>query len=453
MSAILSYRAHARAVAALGLPLIGGHVAQYAIGLGDTIMLGWYGVAELAAISLASSLFFTIFLLGCGFAWAVMPMVAASAAADDETAVRRTTRMGLWLSTIYAMLALPAMIWSESILVALGQTAAVARLGADYLQLAGFGLLPALLVMVLKSYLAALERSQVVFWITVFAAGVNAVANYALIFGHWGMPELGIRGAAIGSIFTHCLSLAAAVGYAVLVLPEHSLFQRLWRPDWDMFGKVLRLGVPIGLTVLSEVTMFSGSAVMMGWLGTETLAAHGVVITVSGATFMVHMGLSNAGTIRAGQSYGRSDRGNLARGAVVVLVMSMAMALATTAVFLLAPEMLMSLFLDRDADTRAAILAIGVGLFAVAGLFQLADGAQAIATGLLRGVQDTGVPMLIAAMAYWGIGIPASYILGFPFGFGGVGVWAGLVLGLAAAGVLLMWRFWTFGMSRIPAHA
>ena len=179
--------------------------------------------------------------------------------------------------------------------------------------------------------------------------------------------------------------------------------------------------------------MFSGSAVMMGWLGTETLAAHGVVITVSGATFMVHMGLSNAGTIRAGQSYGRSDRGNLARGAVVVLVMSMAMALATTAVFLLAPEMLMSLFLDRDADTRAAILAI--------------------ATGLLRGVQDTGVPMLIAAMAYWGIGIPASYILGFPFGFGGVGVWAGLVLGLAAAGVLLMWRFWTFGMSRIPAHA
>ena len=113
----------------------------------------------------------------------------------------------------------------------------------------------------------------------------------------------------------------------------------------------------------------------------------------------------------------------------------------------------MSLFLDRDADSRAAILAIGVGLFAVGGLFQLADGAQAIATGLLRGVQDTGVPMLIAAMAYWGIGIPASYILGFPFGFGGVGVWAGLVLGLAAAAVLLMWRFWTFGMSRIPAHA
>ena len=453
MSAILSYRAHARAVAALGLPLIGGHVAQYAIGLGDTIMLGWYGVAELAAISLASSLFFTTFLLGCGFAWAVMPMVAASAAAGDETAVRRTTRMGLWLSTLYAALALPAMLWSEHILLALGQTADVAELGADYLQLAGFGLLPALLVMVLKSYLAALERSQVVFWITVIAAVTNALANYALIFGHWGMPELGIRGAAIGSIVTHCLSLLAAAGYAVIALPEHSLFQRLWRPDWEMFFKVLKLGVPIGLTVLSEVTMFSGSAVMMGWLGTEALAAHGVVITVSGATFMVHMGLSNAGTIRAGQSYGRGDRPNLARGAVVVIAMSVAMALATTLVFLTMPRTLMSFFLDRDAESLAAILAIGVGLFAVGGLFQLADGAQAIATGLLRGVQDTGVPMLIAAMAYWGIGIPASYLLGFPFGFGGVGVWSGLVLGLAAAAVLLMWRFWTFGMASIRQSA
>ncbi len=422
-------------------------MAQYAIGLGDTIMMGWYGVSELAAVSLAGSLFFTVFLFGCGFAWAVMPMVAAAEGAGDETAVRRSTRMGLWLSVIYAVLALPAMLYAKPILKALGQTEEVAALGAEYLAVAGFGMLPALLVMVLKSYLAALERSRVVFWITVLAAICNVFANYALIFGHWGMPELGIRGAAYGSVVTQCVSLLAAGIYAALALPEHSLFRRIWRADWEMFGRVLRLGLPIGLTVLSEVTMFSASAVMMGWLGTETLAAHGIVITVSGGTFMVHMGLSNAGTIRAGQSFGRGDRANLKRGARVVIALSVVVALVTTAIFLTMPETILNQFMEPDAAGRAQILAIGVGLFAVAGLFQLADGAQAIATGLLRGVQDTAMPMLIAALAYWGVGIPASYLLGFPFGLGGVGIWSGLVLGLAAAAVLLMWRFWTFGVA------
>jgi MATE family multidrug resistance protein len=449
MSVAMTYPGHVRAILVLGLPLIGGHVAQFAISLTDTVMLGWYGVDELAAVTLASSYFFVFFILGAGFALAVMPMVAAVAARDDDTSVRRITRMGLWLSLAYCVLAMPAMIWSETILATLGQPPDVSELAARYLRVAGWGLFPALLVMVLKSYLAALERTQIVLWITLLAAGCNALANYALIFGNWGAPEMGIMGAAVASILTQLVSLVAVVIYALRVLPEHRLFQRFWRPDWDMLGQVFKLGVPIGLTTVSEVSLFSASAVMMGWLGTVTLAAHGIVVSIAALTFMVHLGLSNVATIRAGNAFGRQDRAHMARGALVVTGLSLVFALCTIAAFLLIPEPLISLFLETDNPERPAILAIGAGLLAIAALFQLVDGAQAIALGLLRGLQDTRVPMLMAVLSYWFVGIPTSYVLGFRLDMGAIGVWMGLVTGLACAGVFLMARFWGRAITRV----
>lgn len=448
---LMTYGGHARAVALLGLPLVGGHLAQFAIGLTDSMMVGWYGVEALAAVTLASSYFFVLFLTGAGFGWAVMPMVAAANAAGDETSARRATRMGLWLSVLFSAAAMPLLWWSEQILLALGQGEAVAAEAARYLRIAGWGLFPALLVMVLKSYLAALERTQVVLWITVLAALANALANYGLIFGHWGLPELGIRGAALASILTHGVSLGAVVIYVLRALPEQELFRRLWRPDREMFARVFRLGVPIGITSLTEVSLFAGSSVMMGWLGTAPLAAHGIALQLTSATFMVHLGLSNAATIRAGNAYGRRDRAHMARGAAVVTAMSLVMSALAIVLLLTLPDPLISLFLDPGDPERPQILLIGAGLLAAAALFQLVDGAQVIALGLLRGVQDTGVPMLIAALAYWGVGIPASYALGFPLGLGGVGIWLGLACGLAVAGVLLMWRFWRQGLARAEA--
>ncbi|MFD3191792.1 MATE family efflux transporter [Sedimentitalea sp. HM32M-2] len=449
----MSYSAHLRAILILGLPLIGGHLAQFAITLTDTVMLGWYGVAELAAVTLAGSYFFVLFILGAGFALAVMPMVAAADGSGDETSVRRITRMGLWLSLAYALAAMPLMIWAGPILQMLGQTEEVSALGARYLQLAGWGLFPALVVMVLKSYLAALERTQIVLWITIAAALSNALANYVLIFGNWGAPQLGITGAAIASILTQLISLAAVVTYSVLALPQHSMFQRLWRPDWEMMGRVFRLGVPIGLTTVSEVSLFSASALMMGWLGTLPLAAHGIVVSVASCTFMVHLGLSNVATIRAGNAYGRQDRGHMVRGAKAVTALSLGFALLSILLFLALPEPILSLFMEADNPQRQDILGIGVGLLAIAALFQLVDGAQAIALGLLRGVQDTKVPMMVAALSYWGVGIPSSYILGFVLEMRGAGVWLGLVFGLACAGLFLMARFWRQAIGRIGQAA
>ncbi len=448
----MSAAGHVRAVSALGFPLVGGHVAQFAIGMTDSVMLGWYGASALAAVTLAGSYFFVLFLLGAGFAIAVMPIVAAAVGGGEERQIRRATRMGLWLSLLYGVAAMPVLLFSETILLALGQVPEVAGPASTYLQLAGWGLFPALLVMVLKSYLAALERTQIVLWITILAAVVNGLVNYALIFGNWGAPEMGITGAAIASIITQAVSLLAVVAYALWVLPEHEILKNFHRPDWEMFAKVFKLGMPIGLTNLSEVSLFAASAMMMGWLGTIPLAAHGVAMTLGGLTFMVHLGLSNAATIRAGNAYGRGDRPHMALGARVVIVMSLGMALIGIAAFLLLPEQLISLFLDPEEPNKPEILAVGVALLAMAALFQLADGMQVIALGLLRGVQDTNWPMIIAALSYWAVGVPASYLFGFGFGWGGVGIWSGLVLGLCSAGLFLMLRFWRHSIKRTGAQ-
>ncbi|MBK5935140.1 MATE family multidrug resistance protein [Rhodovulum imhoffii] len=433
---------HLRAILVLGLPLIGSHLAQFAITATDALMLGRYDVEALAAEVLGGALFFIFFIMGSGFAWAVMPMVATAAAGGEEAQVRRVTRMGVWISAGFAIVTLPVFLLAESLLLMGGQEPHIAALAQDYLGILGFGMLPALVVMVLKSYFAALERTRIVLWVTLGAVALNVLGNYALIFGRLGFPEMGIRGAAISSIAVHLVSMAGLVVYARVATPEHALFQRLWRPDWEAFFRVFRLGWPIGLTNLAEVGLFAASSVMMGWLGAVPLAAHGIALQISSATFMVHVGLSNVATIRAGRALGRGSEQDLRRGAQVVTAVSMAMALAAVVLFLTLPGSLIGLFLDADEPQRAALIAAGTGMLAAAALFQFADAAQVIALGLLRGVQDTRVPLAIAAISYWLVGAPSSYALGFGLGWGGVGVWLGLACGLALAGVFMMSRFW-----------
>jgi MATE family multidrug resistance protein len=450
MTASSGYAAHLRATLALGLPLIGSHVAQFSISLTDAMMLGWYDVAALAGEVLGGSLFFVLFIMGSGFAWAVMPMVATAAGSGEEAQVRRVTRMGLWMSVGFGLMSLPLFLVSERLFLQAGQAPEVAALAQRYLTIAGFGIVPALVVMVLKGYLAALERARIVLWVTLAAVAVNALGNYALIFGHWGLPELGIRGAALSSIMVNLVSMAALVAYAIRATPEHALFQRLWRPDWEAFGRVFRLGWPIGLTSLAEVGLFAASSVMMGWLGTLALAAHGIALQIASVVFMVHLGLSNAATIRAGRALGLDDRIGLRRGAGAALILSAIAVALTIVLFLAVPGPLIALFLDPDSTDRDAVIALGTGFLAAAALFQLADAAQVMALGLLRGVQDTRAPMVMAGISYWLVGMPIGYFLGFGLDWGGIGVWLGLASGLALAALLMMSRFWRRHMRAAP---
>lgn len=223
---------------------------------------------------------------------------------------------------------------------------------------------------------------------------------------------------------------------------RYDLFARIWRADWPVLGQVFRLGWPIGLTSLAEVGLFAASSLMMGWIGAQALASHGVAIQIASMTFMVHVGLSSAATVRAGKAYGTGDWEMVRLGAIAALILSGVAVALTVILFLGVPEFLVGLFLSPDEPERGAIIAIGAGLLAVAALFQLADAAQVMALGLLRGLQDTRVPMIQAFLSYWALGLPASYVLGFPMGLGGQGIWLGLVVGLAVAAVLMSVRFW-----------
>jgi len=446
MATVKTYRAHARATLLLGLPLIGSHLAQFAIHMTDTLMLGWYDVQSLAAVTLAGSFWFLLFIVGSGFGFAVAPMVATAEASGEGTQVRRVTRMGMWISLIYGVLVLPPLWWSAPLLIAMGQEPEISYIAQDYLRIICWGTLPALMVMVLKNYLAALERAGIVLWITLGAVLLNALVNYALIFGNFGAPELGVRGAAIASILLHSLSFLVMAIFIARKLPEHALFQRFWRADPEAFGAVYRMGWPIGLTNLAESGLFTASAVMVGWVGTLELAAHGIALQLTALTFMIQVGFSNAATVRAGQAYGRKDADNLRRGARVIMAMSALVSVFVIIAFLTVPGPMVGAFLSPDDPDRGAIIAIGISLMAVAALFQFADSAQVVALGLLRGVHDTKVPMFIAAVAYWPLGLSASYVFGFTYGMGAVGVWLGLVVGLAVAGGLMMYRFWTSGV-------
>ncbi len=442
MPAELTTKQHARAVLTLGLPLVGSHLAQFAVHITDTIMLGWYSVAALAGVVLGGSFFFIFFIVGAGYAFAVMPVVASAAASGQEAQVRRVTRMSMWLSGLFAAFSMPVFINAEALLNLIGQNPEVSQVAGSYLKIIGWSLFPALLIMVLKSYFSALERTSVVLWVTVAAAILNGLMNYAFIFGNWGAPELGVTGAAITSVTLQMLSFIFLAGYAIVKTPEHALFQRWWRPDWEAFRRIFSLGWPIGLTSLAESGLFTATSVMMGWLGTIQLAAHGIALQLIGLVFMVHVGLSNAATIRAGQAYGRQDGVGLRRGAVVAIAISLGLALLAVVLFLSLPEALLSLFLDPADPARPAVLLAGVGLLSVAALFQVADAGQVMALGLLRGVQDTKIPMIYAGFSYWLLGIPLSYFMGFKWGYGGVGIWMGLVIGLGLAWVTMSVRFW-----------
>lgn len=438
-----SWGAHVRATLALGLPLVGSQIAQIAITTTDVVMLGWYGTTELAASVLASQIFFIVFILGAGFPFAATPLASQAEGRQDKTQVRRVVRMGLWLILIYSSLAMPVLWQTEAILLLFGQKPELASLAADYMRIAQWGVYPALGAMGLRAFFSARSRAQVILWATLGGTFSNAILNYMLIFGNWGVPEMGIRGAAIASVASS-LAIFAGMAFWVLVRPEnraYHLFQRFWKPDWPGFLEVFRLGWPIGLTLIAEVGLFAAASMMMGWLGTIPLAAHGIAIQLAALSFMVPLGLSNAATVRVGQAHGRGDHEGLRRAALTALIIATLVAVMAAAVFWIAPELLVGFFLDDDNPDGPAILKVAVPLLAVAAAFQLVDALQVMGAGLLRGVNDTRVPMIIAVISYWPVGLSAAYGLGFGLGWGGPGVWMGLAIGLGVAAVALNIRF------------
>ena len=432
-----------KALLALGWPLIVSQLAQNALHTTDVILMGWLGPADLAAGAVASSVIICLQLLGVGLVGAVAPMVAQALGARERRNVRRIVRQGLWVAILLAAVITP-IVWNiKPLLIFLGQDPALAARAEPYAHTVVWLLAPAFGIVVLRSFLSAHGATRAVLLISVAGVFVNGLVAYTLMFGHFGFPKMGLAGAGVATSTVNVVMFGMMLAYVRLHrnFRRYHILHKFFEPDWQHFRDIFRIGTPIGLMLVAEVALFTSAALMQGWIGADSVAAHAVALQWGSLAFMVPLGLSQATTVRVGLAYGeRSARGVTLAGWVSLGVTLVFMA-CTCVVFLLFSRDLVGLFLDPTKPENAEALALGASFLMVAGVFQLADGAQVSAGSALRGLSDTTIPLILALIGYWGVGFPIAYVFAFVVGLKGVGIWFGLAAGLAFAAVALNIRF------------
>lgn len=439
------WRAELRATMALSWPLIGTQLAQIATLTTDVLLMGWLGTAALAAGALGSNVYFVLWVFGVGLVMATSPMMAQALGAKRHALreVRRTLRQGLWVCVAIGLPAMTVAWHTEPLLHLLGQDPANAAAAQDYTRWLLLGLIPSLWFMALRQFVAALERPRAALVVQVLTLAINATLAYGLMFGRLGLPELGLVGAGIATSIANTASLVLLLG---IILADrrfrrYHVLGRLWRPDWRRFREILRLGLPIAATLLFEVMAFSGAVYIMGLIGTPELAAHQIAIQCAATTFMVPLAIGQAATVRVGLHAGAGDAEGVRIAGWTAFAVGVGFMAAMAVVIAVWREPVVGLFLDTDHADNWRTAELAGAFLAVAALFQLFDGAQAVGMGILRGLKDTRVPMVIAATGYWVIGLPLGAAAAWGLGWGGVGVWAGLALGLAVVAAAVVARF------------
>jgi MATE family multidrug resistance protein len=426
-------------------PIVLTNVGGILIQTTDVLMIGWLGPSELAASALATSVRFFLFLFMVGLITAIAPMIAHVRGRQPHAVreVRRTVRQGFWVTLIGGLPAC-ALLWRiDLVLGAVRQSPDLIALALPYAQAAMFGFLPALGFVVLRNFIAALERPRSAMIISVIGILFNALADYALIFGAFGLPALGLVGAGIATSLTEIFLFLCllAVVFRNRRFRRYHLLGRFWRPDRERFAEIWRLGLPIAVAIVMEIGLFAGAGFLMGWIGTSELAAHQIALQCAAVTFMVPLGFGQAATVRVGLAAGRQDHAGVYRSALTALALGITFMAAMAVIMLTFPDVIIGLFLDEDTLENQDVLALGVTFLTFAAFFQVFDAGQVIAMGILRGLKDTRWPMILAAIAYWLVGLSASAGLAFVAGLGGIGIWSGLILGLVAAASLLIARF------------
>jgi MATE family multidrug resistance protein len=440
-----TWRAELRATLGLAWPLILSNLTMALIQATDVVLMGWLGARQLAASALGLNLTFAFSLVCLGLVTASSPMMATALGAKLRSVkdVRRTYRQSFWL---IGTVTLPvwAILWnSEPIIRALGQEPALARDAQTFLHGYMWSMLPFLLFQAMRNFVAALERPGWVLAISVTGIFLNALLSWALIFGHFGLPALGIFGGGLGSSIVWLL-LATMLGIVIVTdrqFRRFHLFGRFWRPDWPRYRKLWRLGLPIGLAMGFEGGVFSAAAYLMGLISAESVAAHAVALQIAALSFMVPWGLSQAATVRVGRALGRRDRAGITRAGWTAWILGVTFMGLMAIVMWAIPRELITVFLD-DTPANARVIRLAVSFLVIAAIFQIADGAQVVGAGMLRGLHDTRVPMIFTFVGYWGIGIGIGAWLAFSRDWQGQGIWTGLAVGLGIVAALMMWR-WT----------
>ncbi len=439
-----AWRDELGALLALGVPMALTQLVQFSVHTIDVLMIGRLGAEALAASALGLVVFQVAFLAGMGPAIAVTPLVAQALGADarNHADVRVSVRMGLWATVLVLPPALALFLATESLALALGQPPALAARAAPYVLALAPGLPFMLGVLVLRNFLAAIERTRVPLAVLAATTVLNGGLNYLLIYGHWGLPRLELVGAGIASALAHATGFVALVVYIARDrrAAAFDLFAQWWRPHRARLGEVLRLGWPIGVSIAFELLLFNVAVLLMGRIGVDEVAAYQVALNVAAIAFMLPLGLSMAGSVRVGLAAGAGDRARVRRAAAVTLAVCAAAILLVALPVLGAPRRVAGLYLAAGEPANAAVLALAASFLPIAAAFALFDAVQVGAMQCLRGLKDVRVPMLIAGFSYWIVGFPVAATLGLGSDLGAVGVWWGLLAGLASAALLLSVR-------------
>jgi MATE family multidrug resistance protein len=425
----------------LSAPMALTQLGQIAMMTTDLAFIGRLGDQAVAAAALGHTVFFISFTFGLGLMAAVAPLAAQAIGARDPRQVRRAVRTGLWAALLVSIPTMILPLRGEQVLLALGQVPEAASLGQEYLFGLVWGIAPALWFIAVRGFMGAVNRPEPVLWITLAAIPDNALLVYLLLYGNWGFPRLGLFGAGLATTIVNIGTFIAGLWFVMWRRPfrKYHILARLWRIDWPLLRQLVVIGAPISLSLLMEYGLFSSAALLMGLIGTAALAAHQVALQVTAILFMIPLGIGMAATVRVGHAVGRRDADAVRRAGWVALWLGIGLAALLTLAVMLWRFTIATLFFGT-ATTHGAI-ELTAALLLVGATYFITDAIQTIVAGALRGLNDTRVPLLLAAVSYWLIGFTLACVLGFRTGLGAVGVWIGLSCGTAVYAAALILRF------------
>ena len=417
----------------LAAPMALTQLGQIAMTTTDLAFIGYTGDEAVAAAGLAGTIYFVGFTLGMGLMAAVAPLAAQAYGAGDALLVRRALRTGLWAAFFIALPIMAFPLRGERILLALGQAGSTSHLAQQYLFGLAWGVIPALWFMAIRSFMGAVNRPQPILWITLAAIPANGLLAYLLIFGELGFPRLGLFGAGLATTIVNFGTFLIGLWFVTQRKPfsDYRVLTRFWRIDWALMRQIVVIGAPISIAFLLEYGLFSSAGLLMGLISTTALAAHQVALQITAILFMVPYGISMAATVRVGHAVGRFDTGGVNRAGLVALLLGILLAAVFT-LLVIQSRFAIGRFFFGSADGADAAVALTANLLLIGATFFIGDGIQSIASGALRGMNDTKIPLLFAAIGYWLIGFTTACALGF---------WTGLALPHVIAAVVVLALF------------
>ncbi len=427
----------------LCIPMIATQLAVISLSTTDVLMMGWLGKQQLAAGALGMQYHLPIFLLAMGVIQAVATLVAQAIGANDNKRLRHSLRQGFWVA-ICATIPLSFLLWyGEPILLLLGQEPVKAGLAGGYLKANMWGFLAGLMFITMRGFLVAHSDIAPILIISLVGVLLNIIGNYALMFGNFGFPRLELIGAGITSSVISwymCISLLIYI-MRHRVYREYELFRRFWLSDWPLFFEIVRIGAPVGITILAATGFFSVATLMIGTLGTIPLAAHAIAQQIVVIIFMVPLAISQAAAIRVALSVGAEDRPGVHRSGWTSVIFGMGLVFVICLFIAVARTPLTMACLDTSLATNTPVVELAAGLLIIAAIYQIFDGLVILTSGPLRGMKDTRVPMIFSFIGYWVIGLSTCIVLGFVLEWGVMGIWIGITLGTLVVSALNTRRF------------